>query len=122
MVALKEAQEPANIKNPSGADEDRDELIRILKGYFEEKSDRFPIDLAFLYGSWAAGLPRRDSDVDLAFIFHPDIGKNEIFEIMTTISLELTDILKKDINVIYIDSDSQNPCCITTLSCTEFPY
>ena len=43
----------------------RQELIRILKDFFEEKAAAFNIDMAFLYGSWASGYPREDSEFQM---------------------------------------------------------
>ncbi len=40
------------------------EIISLLKSYFQSKADKYNIDLAFLYGSWASGHPKKESDVD----------------------------------------------------------
>jgi len=43
----------------------RQELVRILKAFFEEKAVAFNIDMAFLYGSWTSGYPREDSEFQM---------------------------------------------------------
>ncbi len=39
----------------------------------------YKISLAFLYGSWACGLPRWDSDIDIAIVFEEEFTDDEIF-------------------------------------------
>lgn len=67
------------------------------------------IEAAFLYGSWAAGLPYEESDVDIAVLFRSELDEGHIFDRITTISLELTRLLKKEVNVIAIDPDMPRP-------------
>jgi|YelNatPaOPRAMG01_1025707.scaffolds.fasta_scaffold82354_3 predicted nucleotidyltransferase len=88
---------------------DKNEAISAIKFYFQNKADFFNIDMAFLYGSWASGLPKKESDVDIAVIFTEEMKEEEVFEILTTLSLELTDILKKETNVLFIDRDLSKP-------------
>ncbi len=88
---------------------DKDEIISALKAYFQHKADVFNIDMAFLYGSWASGFPKKESDIDIAVIFDKEMKEEKIFEIVTTISLELTDILKREVNVLYIDKELSRP-------------
>ncbi len=87
----------------------KDEIISSLKDYFQHKGDLFNISLAFLYGSWASGLPKKESDVDIAVVFTEEMREEEVFEIITTISLELTDVLKKETNVLFIDRELSKP-------------
>ncbi len=88
---------------------DKDEVISALKAYFQHKADVFNIDMAFLYGSWASGRPKDESDIDIAVIFNQEMTEEKIFEIITNISLELTDIFKKESNVLYIDMELSKP-------------
>ena len=49
----------------------REDIISIAKKYFElVKSSNFPmrIEKAYLFGSFAKGTARKDSDIDIAFI------------------------------------------------------
>lgn len=87
----------------------REEAISTLKAYFQDKADACDIDTAFLYGSWACGYPKIESDVDVAVLFNREISEEKIFSIMNTISMELTDILKREVNVLYIDKDLSRP-------------
>jgi len=65
--------------------------------------------VAFLYGSWAAGYPKTGSDVDIAVIFNRKMDSNELFDIITTMSLELNNLLKIETNVLYIDKEFSKP-------------
>ena len=88
----------------------RQELIRILKAFFEEKAAVFNIDMAFLYGSWAGGYPRKDSDVDIALFFLPAPPSDEnLFNCLTDASLELSTRIKKEVNIIPIFDDFRKP-------------
>lgn len=88
---------------------DKNEVISVLKTYFQNKADVLNIDMAFLYGSWASGLPKKESDIDIAVALNQEISEESIFEIITEISLELTDIIKKETNVLHIDKELSRP-------------
>jgi len=88
---------------------DKDEIISALKAYFQDKADAYDIDMAFLYGSWASGFPKRESDIDIAVIFDNEIEEEKIFEILTSVSLELIYILKSEVNVLCIDKELSKP-------------
>lgn len=85
------------------------ELLSTLKAYFQASADTYDIDMAFLYGSCAAGLPREDSDVDIALLFTNEKDENALFDIISNVTLELTDLLKKETNVLYIDRGLSKP-------------
>lgn len=87
----------------------REEAISTLKAYFQDKADACDIVTVFLYGSWACGYPKIESDVDVAVLFNHEMSEEKIFSSMNTISLELTDILKREVNVLYIDKDLSRP-------------
>ena len=87
----------------------KDEMISTLKSYFKQHSDIYYIDIAFLYGSWVSGYPKEESDIDVAVIFNKEMSEDEIFDITNNISLKLTDILKKETNVLYIDMYLSKP-------------
>jgi predicted nucleotidyltransferase len=66
--------------------------------------------MAFLYGSWAKGIPRPDSDIDLAVFFSPEPSTDdESYERLTDISLFLSTELKKEVNIIQIHEDFRKP-------------
>ncbi len=91
-------------------EEEREELVKNLKDFFEKNSKLFAIDLVFLYGSWAKGFPKDESDVDLALVFSEEVrGSDEAFRIITDISLTLEKVLKKQTNIIEIKRHFDRP-------------
>ena len=48
---------------------DKNEAINIAKKYIEEVSKKYVIENAILFGSFAKGTNRDDSDIDLAIVF-----------------------------------------------------
>lgn len=85
-------------------------IILQLKEYFSSQAEKYRIDLAFLFGSFARGRVKEESDVDVAVIFSRDVSKeDEIFKLVTVISAELNALIKLEINVIPILSDFRKP-------------
>jgi len=84
-------------------------IISALHSYFHKKAKMHHVDMAFLYGSWAKGYPHANSDVDIAIIFNREMGKDKLFDIITSLSLELTRLLKIETNVLYIDKEFSKP-------------
>ena len=71
------------------------ELIECLGHFFADCADECEIDMAFLYGSRARGLPRIDSDVDVAVLFgKQDLPDEEAFARIADISLKLDAFVK----------------------------
>jgi len=87
----------------------KEQLISAIKEYFNGKAKTYSVDIAFLYGSWAIGCPKASSDVDVAIIFNKEMDRDKIFDLITTISLELTNILKRETNVLHIDTGFYRP-------------
>ena len=88
----------------------REELIGHVKNFFKEKAKHFHLETVFLYGSWARGFPREDSDIDIAVVFAQEPpSEDEIFNIMTNISLDLTKKIGLEVNVIPIFPDFRKP-------------
>ncbi len=85
------------------------QLISAIKEYFNQKAKVYSIDISFLYGSWAIGYPKTGSDVDIAIIFNKEMDRDKIFDIITTISFELTSILKIETNVLHLDGEFYRP-------------
>lgn len=66
--------------------------------------------MAFLYGSYARGCPGEDSDVDIAIIVtEKPPGDDDIFRIITDISLEISLNIGKEVNIIPIYEDFRKP-------------
>jgi len=87
----------------------RTEIIKSLKSYFIQNAEMFHVEIAFLYGSWASGNPREDSDVDIAVSFSNPLSDNKIFKIVNAMSLECARILRKDVNILPIYKDFRKP-------------
>jgi len=84
-------------------------IVSVLQSYFNRKAKGYHIDMAFLYGSWAKGYPKMDSDLDIAVVFNREMDRDRIFDIITTISLELTNHLTIETNILYIDREFSKP-------------
>jgi len=88
----------------------REKFILKLKDYFKQKASEYHIEMAFLYGSWATGYPHQDSDIDLAILFFPYIkDEDSLFELINTISYELSMEIEKEVNIIPIKEDFPHP-------------
>ena len=88
----------------------REEIIKQLKFFFENNADRHRLEMVFLYGSLAKGIPQPDSDIDLAVLFSPESSTDdESYERLTDISLFLSTELKKEVNIIQIHEDFRKP-------------
>ena len=86
------------------------ELVEYLRRFFADCADACEIDMAFLYGSRAKGLPRIDSDVDVAVLFgKQDLSEEEAFARIADISLKLANLLKMEVNVLHIHDDFRKP-------------
>lgn len=86
------------------------ELVGCLRNFFEERADDYEIDMAFLYGSRARGLPRFDSDLDVAVLFgRRDLSEEEAFGRILDISFALVTLLKVEVNVLQIHDDFRKP-------------
>lgn len=84
------------------------EIVDCLRRFFRERADDYGIDMAFLYGSRATGLPRLDSDLDVAVLFDRN-DMEEAFGHIVDISFALTAILKMEVNVLQIHDGFRKP-------------
>ncbi|MCH7771328.1 MAG: nucleotidyltransferase domain-containing protein [Bacteroidetes bacterium] len=48
---------------------DKKEAIKIAKRYVDSISEKYPIEKAILFGSFAKGTNHPDSDIDIAIVF-----------------------------------------------------
>jgi predicted nucleotidyltransferase len=63
-------------KNTMAEALDQKHVIEIGRNFvFLLKRSNFPVIRAFLYGSYAKGIPRKDSDIDLALFMYPLINQ-----------------------------------------------
>jgi uncharacterized protein len=59
---------------------DRDDALAIIKKFVKIlREEGISVDRVFLYGSYAAGKSRRDSDIDVAIV-SKDFGKDRVEE------------------------------------------
>jgi predicted nucleotidyltransferase len=93
-----------------GAKPTRESLMEALRDYFQREGTKLGVEVAFLYGSWASGFPRLESDIDIAVLFENERASEDlIFEWLNAISLHLTKSLGSEVNVIPIFSDFRKP-------------
>lgn len=87
----------------------KEEIVLKLKSFFKQKAKEYHVQVAFLYGSWATGYPRGDSDVDIAILFSTPLSDNEIFELINTLSLNASETLAKEVNILPVYEDFPKP-------------
>jgi len=86
------------------------ELISQLKDFFKKRGEVYKIELAFLFGSWCRGYPNKNSDVDIALLFENPFAPEEIiFETINKVSVEISEKIKMDANIIPIYPDFRKP-------------
>lgn len=83
--------------------------IDILKVFFKKRKTSLNIKMVFLYGSFARGLPKEGSDVDIGIVFKGPLSEEKVFSIISDISLALSYELKREVNIISIRSDDWQP-------------
>lgn len=88
----------------------KEEIIKHLRNYFDKNASLYGLEMVFLYGSWARGFPRNDSDIDIAIVFSEEPSTDdEYFKRITDISLSLSAELNREVNVINIYEDFRKP-------------
>ena len=88
----------------------KEEIISKLNAFFEGNAARYDVDTAFLYGSWARGYSKEDSDIDVAVIFSPEPASvDREFDLITDISIRLSQVMKVEVNIISLHPDFQKP-------------
>ena len=88
----------------------KDFIVSKLTAFFLGKAAQFDIAMVFLYGSFAGGYPKAESDIDLGILFDSDIKDHfKIHSMVTDISYQLTMELKKEVNIVNIDPDFDHP-------------
>ncbi len=88
----------------------RESLVNLLRDFFQKNAPLWPLEMVFLYGSRAEGLPRPDSDVDIGILFRDEVKSDaELFDLTTIISLSLSRAIRMDVNVIPVYPDLRKP-------------
>jgi len=94
----------------NGVKSQRSHLTKVLEAFFAQRADIFRVQMAFLYGSRAEGFPREDSDIDIGVLFEDEIAsEDEMFDLLTKISLFLSQKMKIEANVVPVHPDFRKP-------------
>ena len=86
------------------------EIIKIVRRYLKEAESVCPVDKAVLFGSYASGKPKRESDIDIA-IFSRKVSEKNRLETMSRLIMLIAK-LKLDIQPVvfpytdYLSEDS----------------
>lgn len=78
----------------------RDKIIQKLKDYTALKSN---IVFAYLFGSYAEDMARKNSDIDLA-VYLSHINEEDFFKYKLTYKNELEEILKKSVDIVIMNN------------------
>ena len=85
-------------------------IILKLEDFFRKNALQYRINVALLYGSWAAGHPHEESDIDLGILFSRKIvDQDKMFHAITDVSYKLEKELNREVNVISISRDFPQP-------------
>jgi len=85
-------------------------MKNILKDFFEKNSEKYLIDMAFLFGSQTADKRVSESDIDIAIIFSGQINsEDKIFELLNEISIKISELTGKNVDIICIQDDFRYP-------------
>jgi len=57
--------------------EETSDILDLVKAFVADERNRFPICAAYLFGSWAYGEPRQDSDIDVGIVVDEKLGPEE---------------------------------------------
>lgn len=73
---------------------DAETLNQVVNSYLSDVKAVFPIDKVYLYGSYAKGTPKWDSDIDLCFFSDFFEGKDsfEIINSLLTVARKYLDL------------------------------
>lgn len=86
-----------------------DSWIDKFKTYFQKRAKALSIEAVFLFGSFAHGFAKATSDIDIAVVFSEDKKREDIFQILTDLSHDLSSLTGKNVDVIWIDKDFSKP-------------
>ncbi|MEK6673970.1 MAG: nucleotidyltransferase domain-containing protein, partial [Nitrospirota bacterium] len=88
-----------------------EKIIEKLKDYFICNANELGVEAAFLFGSFAHGFEKEESDVDIAVVLNERVGKNRetAFEVITELSFRISALIGKEAQVILVDKDFSKP-------------
>jgi len=84
-------------------------MTPMIEDFFRKEAGRFRVKVAVLYGSWAGGIPRPDSDVDLAVVFEDEPDDDAAYRRLMDMSMLLSNLVGREVNMIPIDNDFRKP-------------
>ena len=88
----------------------KDFIVSKLTAFFLQNADQLDIETVFLYGSFAGGYPKIESDIDLGILFGQKVKDPfKIHSLITDISYKLTLELKKEVNIVNVNPDFDHP-------------
>ncbi|MBI5700454.1 nucleotidyltransferase domain-containing protein [Candidatus Saganbacteria bacterium] len=86
------------------------EVLSKLKKYFKKNSERCGINSAFLFGSFARGFVKKESDIDIAVVFpNGAMSDKETADMAADIATDLELETHKQVDVIPIYNDFRKP-------------
>ncbi|OGC24015.1 hypothetical protein A3J90_01870 [candidate division WOR-1 bacterium RIFOXYC2_FULL_37_10] len=88
----------------------KDRLIEILTDYFKKNAESYCIEAAFLFGSYASGFIKEESDVDIAIVFSKDIDSDEkILNFISQITVDINSYINAEVDIMPIYNDFRKP-------------
>ncbi|AEM73718.1 DNA polymerase beta domain protein region [Caldicellulosiruptor acetigenus 6A] len=84
---------------------EKDKIVEILKEYFEKEDN---VIFAYLFGSYAKGKERENSDVDIAVYVNEEIAKDskKVLDFQIKHMSNISDILKKEVDLVILNHAS----------------
>jgi len=88
----------------------KDRLIEILTDYFKKNAESYCIEASFLFGSYASGFIKEESDVDIAIVFSKDIDSDEkILNFISQITVDINSYINAEVDIMPIYNDFRKP-------------
>ena len=85
-------------------------IVNTLIDFFQERAFDYQIEMVFICGSNANGIPRTDSDIDLGIVFSETIVDHSMLhEYITELSATLSQVLNKEVDIFVITPDFSHP-------------
>ncbi|WAM37231.1 type VII toxin-antitoxin system MntA family adenylyltransferase antitoxin [Caldicellulosiruptor acetigenus] len=84
---------------------EKDKIVKILKEYFEKEDN---VIFAYLFGSYAKGKERENSDVDIAVYVNEEIANDskKVLDFQIKHMSNISDILKKEVDLVILNHAS----------------
>jgi predicted nucleotidyltransferase len=88
-----------------------DRTIEGFKKYFRDNAVKYGIEMAFLFGSYAVGFEKKESDIDIAVKLGGAIESDRdiTFGVITDLSYDLSRISGREVSIIFIDKEFSKP-------------